>query len=325
MVNVLMLSKWHVHAEGYAGLVQKLPYAKITAVFDEDKERGAAWAKKLGADFEPSLLKALARKDVDAVVVDSATSDHIKYIPAAADAGKHVFTEKAMALTVKDCKEIEKHVKAGKGKFVISFPNLVSPVVRLCKELLDSGCLGKPHYMRSRNAHNGSLGGWLPDYWYDIKKAGGGAMMDLGCHPMYTGSYLLGKPKRITAVFNTTIAPQGDDNASATVEFENKAIAVLETSFISPYNSDCFEFLGTEGAVVQSGGQIRVRSNKFKGGWYTPDKLPPPMPIPLEIWLDCIEKKKPVPPEFAVERGTALTELLENAYIANKTGKTVVL
>jgi predicted dehydrogenase len=66
-------------------------------------------------------------------------------------------------------------------------------------------------------------------------------MMDLGCHPMYTASYLLGKPARIASVFNTTCSPPGEDNAVSVVEFRHKAIAVLETSFVSPWSANCFE------------------------------------------------------------------------------------
>jgi predicted dehydrogenase len=236
---------------------------------------------------------------------------------AAANAGKHIFTEKVLATTVKDCKAIADAVKKNNLKFCISYPQLCNSLVQLAKQAIDEGWLGKIHFMRMRNAHAGSLLGWLPDYWYDVEKAGGGAMMDLGCHPMYIASYLLGKPKRIVSMFNTNYAPPEvpDDNAVSVVEFENKAIAVLETSFISPYQANCFELLGTEGAVVQVGNEIKVRSNKFKDGWYIPEKPPSPLPMPIRLWLDGIEKGKPIP--FDLERAIALTELLENAYISH--------
>jgi hypothetical protein len=99
------------------------------------------------------------------------------------------------------------------------------------------------------------------------------------------------------------------------VEFENKAIAVLETSFISPYQANCFELLGTEGAVIQVNNEVRIHSNKVSGGWYIPDKLPSPLPVPIRLWLDGIEKGLPIP--FDLEKGIALTELLENAYISH--------
>ena len=324
MVNVLMLSKWHVHADGYARAVAEQPDAKISCVWDDDAGRGKKWADELGVPFEADLEKALSRSDVDAVLVDAPTSDHRRVMVAAANAGKHIFTEKALAPTVEDCKAIAEAVKKSGVKFCISHPHLTTSLAQYCKQAIQEGWLGKIHYMRMRTAHEGSLHGWLPEYWYEVKNACGGAMMDLGCHPMYTAAYLLGKPKRIASMFNNSCAPQSvDDNAVSVVEFENKAIAVLETSFISPYQANCFELLGTEGAVVSIGSDVKVRSNKFKDGWFTPDKLPSPLPMALRLWLDGIEKGTPIP--FDTEKGIALTELLENAYISDKEQRIIAI
>jgi predicted dehydrogenase len=134
---------------------------------------------------------------------------------------------------------------------------------------------------------------------------------------MYTAAYLRGKPKRIASMFNTTYAPPpADDNAVSVVEFENDAIAVLETSFVSPYQANCFELLGTQGAITRVGrDDIKVRSSKFSDGWFTPDKLPNPLPDAIRMWIDAIEKGTDI--LFDSIRGTALTELLENAYISH--------
>jgi predicted dehydrogenase len=328
MVNILMLSKWHVHAADYARTIAAQPDAKITCVWDDDAERGQKWAEELKVPFEPDLAKAVARSDVDAVVVDAPTRDHRKVMVAAAEAGKHIFTEKAMAPTVEDCKLIAEAIKKSGVKFCISHPNLTTALAQYCKQAIEEGWLGKIHYMRQRTAHAGSLLGWLPEYWYDIEKACGGAMMDLGCHPMYTAAYLLGKPKRIVSVFNNNYAPPPvDDNSVSVVEFENKAIAVLETSFVSPYQANCFELLGTEGAIIQVNNEVRVRSNRFNGqikdGWFVPEKLPSPLPVALRLWLDGIEKGTPIP--FDTEKGIALTELLENAYISHKEQRIVTV
>jgi predicted dehydrogenase len=318
MVNVLMLSKWHVHAEGYAKFVNEQPDAKVTCVWDEDAARGQEWAKHIGAAFEPDLGKALARNDVDGVVVCTATSEHEKVMIAAANAKKHIFTEKALATTTAGCKAIAAAIEKNGIKFCISHPNLTTSFAQYCKEAIGKGLLGRVNYMRMRSAHNGSLAGWLPSYWYDVEKAGGGAMMDLGCHPMYTAAYLLGRPKRIASIFTTTYCPPpADDHAVSVVEFENNVIAVLETGFTSTYQANCFELLGTEGAIVQIDGKIKVRSNQFKEGWIIPDPstLPSPLPAPLRMWLDGIIDGKPIP--FDTAKGATLTELLENAYISH--------
>ncbi len=316
MVNILMLSKWHVHAKDYARMISEAPDARITCVWDDDKKRGEEWARELGVDFEPDLDKALARADVDAVVVDTETTAHPRVMVKAARAKKHIFTEKALATTLLECQEIKKAIEENGVKFCISYPQLTTPLIQLCKQEIDKGSLGDIHYLRFRMAHNGALAQWLPEYWYEPTDAGGGAMMDLGCHPLYISSYLLGKPTRITSMFNNSVAPQGvDDNAVSVVEFENKAIAVLETSFISPYNGDFFELLGTKGAIVRSEGKIKMRLTDFGNEWFEPE-LPPALPMALRQFLDGIKKGTPI--LFDMERAIALTELLENAYKSDK-------
>ena len=322
MVKVLMLSKWHVHQEGYANDVNKQPDAKVTCVWDTDIKRGKEWADKLGVAFEADLDKALSRSDVDGVVVGTPTTAHRDVIIAAAKHGKHIFTEKALAATMEDCHAIAEAVEKSGVKFVISHPQITSPFAQLCKQAVDEGWLGQIHYMRMRTAHDGSSRGWLPDYWYSAEDAGGGAMMDLGCHPMYTAAYLLGKPVRITSMFNNSFAKNGvDDNAVSVAEFENKAIAVLETSFVSPYQANCFELLGTQGAITQVNGQVHIHAKRFGEGWFTPDKLPEALPMPLRMWIDAIEKGTPI--VFDMKRALALTELLENAYKADREQKII--
>ena len=326
MVNVLMLSGWHVHAKGYANFLQSQSDVKITSVWDDDIARGQEWAKELNAAFEPNLDKALARSDVDAVVVGAPTTDHGKVMVAAANAKKHIFTEKALATTVSECKLIADAVAKNGVKFCISYPQLTESLIQYAKKVIDEGLLGRVSYCHIRNSHDGTLVGRQKPFWFDVTKTGGGAMMDLGCHPMYQASYLFGKPKRISSTFNTSYCPPpSEDNAVSVIEFENNIIAVIETSFITPYLRKSFEIIGSEGAIARyEDNIIRMRSNKINNdGWLIIDekKLPSPLPMPLRIWLDGIIDGKPIP--FDTARGTALSELLENAYISHNEQKIV--
>lgn len=318
MIRIAMLSKWHVHAAGYARQIQQSGDACVACVWDDDAERGRAWAAELGVDYCADLAQVLARPDVDAVVVDTPTSEHARVMIAAAGAGKHIFTEKAMAPTLAECRQISAAIAASGVKFCISLPQLTTSLVQFARQAIDDGLLGRVHYMRMRTAHGGSVMGWLPAYWYDVAKAGGGAMMDLGCHPMYTASWLLGRPTRIASVFNTSVCPPpAEDNAVSVVEFAGQAIAVLETSFVSPWSANCFELLGTEGAIVSVGNEVKIRSRKYGvEGWVIPDKLPDPRPMALRQWLDGIQNGTPIP--FDTQRGEALTELLEQAYKSDR-------
>lgn len=318
MLRVAMLSKWHVPAQGYADLLKSYG-VEIAAVWDEIPERGKDWAQHLGAEFEADLEALLKKETIDGVVVDTPTSLHSKVIVAAAKAGKHIFTEKAMALTVKECNDISEAVRKSGVIFCISFPARTNPAYLYAKKAVEDGLLGDITLLRIRNGHDGALHNWLPDYWYDEKQAGGGAMMDLGCHPMYLASWILGRPKRISSMFNSLTDRAVDDNAVCTVEFANRAIAVVETSLVTYNTPAAFEIYGTEGTLLISRDSVELTSGKIEGnlkGWVTRVPMPAALPHPLKQWVDAILEGTPV--MFGLEEGTRLTELLEAAYISHK-------
>ncbi|HEY5562675.1 MAG TPA: Gfo/Idh/MocA family oxidoreductase [Clostridiaceae bacterium] len=319
MLKIAMLSKWHVHAQGYAEMLKEYKDVEITAVWDEVPERGREWAKTLNVDFEEDLNKILGRQDVEAVVICAPTSMHAEIMIAAAKAGKHIFTEKAMALTKKECEKVTVEIEKAGVKFGICFPARTRPANLYAKKVIDEGLLGKITLLRIRNGHDGALNNWLPDYWYDESMAGGGAMMDLGCHPMYLASWILGKPKRISSMFSYFTDRTVEDNSVCTIEFEDKAVAILETSLVTYNTPAMFEVYGTEGSLIICGDNIKLISKKMDkqfAGWVTPTKLPEELPHSIRQWVDGIKKNTPI--IFDTVAAIKLTELLEAAYIAHK-------
>ena len=318
MLKVAMLSGWHVHARGYAQTLAGMPGVKVTAVWDEDPKRGAAWAQELGVPFEKSLDAVLRRDDVAAVAVNAPTNRHAEVMVAAARAGKHIFTEKVMAPTVKECDEIAQAVRGANVKFCISFPHRTRPEYLYAHKAVQDGLLGTLTFLRARVAHNGASAGWLPPHFYDPVTCGGGAMMDLGAHPMYLARWLGGRPVRIASTFTSLTGHEVEDNAVSTIEFENKAIGVAETSFVSTNSPDTLELSGSEGSLVAGApGERRVliRSNKLDPGkWVAPPELPAALPSPLELWVNGIVRGGPIP--FGLEEGIQLTELMQYAYLA---------
>ncbi len=319
MLNVAMLSKWHVHAAGYAKTLQGMDDVNVTCVWDENAERGAAWAQELGAEFESDLDKLLSRPDVDAVAVNCPTAMHPEVIIKAARAGKHIFTEKVLALTVRECDEIIKAINDAGVKFCISFPQRCWGRNKYIKHMIDSGALGRVTIFRVRDAHDGSLRDWLPDYWYDRDLTGGGAMMDLGAHPMYLSSWMMGRPRRIQSMFNNITDRAVEDNSVCTIEFENGAIVISETSLVAPMNPKLLEVYGTKGVIICRDKDISVRL-EGQDDFFTPE-LPADDTMPIRQWVEGILYGKEIPFDLAAARD--LTELMENAYIADKEGHEV--
>ncbi len=327
MVNVAMLSKWHVHAEDYARQILATGKARITAVWDEEPARGRDWAERLGCDFEADLDTLLSRKDVDAVVCDTPTTMHHEVLVKAARAGKHIYTEKAMAPTVRECEDIAQSVRESGVTFVISYPQRTSPGIQLAKQMVENGDFGKISRVRIRNGHNGVSGGWLPDYWFDASKSAGGALMDLGCHPMYLAAYLLGEPKRVHAMMTQPFGTGMDENAVSTIEFANGAICTAETSFITLATPDSLEIFGTDATFLMSGGEVKIMTAamaKVTSDYVRP-RLPQGLPSPIAAFVDACETGSGSPTGFGVEDGIALTRLLEASYLSCRENRVVEL
>jgi len=320
MLKVAMLSRWHVHADGYASQLKSRSDVKLTVVWDEEPDKGRKFAENLGIDFEPDLDKLLARDDVDAVCVNAATNIHRDVMVKAAKAGKHIFTEKVLAPTAAECEDIRKAVEESGVKFCISFPHRGFPHNLMAKKVLDEGLLGDVMYMRVRNAHNGASANWLPSHFYDEVQCAGGAMMDLGAHPMYLIAWLFGKPSEISSAFTYVTGHAVEDNAVSVMKYASGAVAVSETGFISGHSPFMLELYGTEGSFVVNGNDVRFVSNKNGGkvnGWVTPG-LPRPLPDPITQFVDGVLYDKEI--VYGMDDAILLTEIMEAAYKAHKQG-----
>lgn len=318
MIQVALLSKWHVHAEGYGKEFAAIPGVKVTVIWDEDPVRGKAWAEKMGCEFEPDLAKVLARPDVDAVSVNTATGMHKEVILAAAKAGKAIFTEKVLTFDTASAEETAAGVKAAGVPFLISFPKRGEARIRYAKKLIESGAIGQITHMRVRNAHDGASANWLPDTFYDVKQCGGGAMMDLGAHPMYLCLYLMGEPKTVSSVF-TQVAGKGvDDNCVSVLSYENGAIAVSETAFVSSACPFSLELNGTGGSLFISDTVGVILNTKEGTRQISAEEMGESQPGPVEIFVDCLKENKPSP--YTIDDAVALTRLMEAAYKSAETG-----
>src|SRR5215208_4950515 len=106
MIRLAVLSFWHVHAKDYSKQAAEHANTEIAAIWDDLPERGRAAAQQWGAQFEASLPALLARDDIDGVVVVTPTNEHLDVMTSAARAGKHIFTEKVLASTLREANQI---------------------------------------------------------------------------------------------------------------------------------------------------------------------------------------------------------------------------
>lgn len=317
-MKVAVIGTWHVHTDEYTKAIVDNKNSELVCVWDPSEEKGKDFAEKYGVPFVANYSDILNNKGIDSVMVCTATNEHIDVIPAAAKAGKNIFTEKVLCFTEAQAKEVCKEIEKAGVKFTISFPHRTMPKVRFLKELCDSGSLGKITYVRVRNVHNGATANWLPPHFYDKSQCGGGAMMDLGAHPMYLLNWFLGDPKAISSTFTSVTGKPVEDNAVSVIEFEGGAIGVSETGFVAANYPYVFEVSGTDGAAMIVGDNVSYCNKDTDNKWIQAEKLPDAVPLPINAWIDDVSQGKE--PPFGTKDAIGLSKMMEGAYISFEKG-----
>ncbi len=168
---------------------------------------------------------------IDVVYVVLPPSMHAEYSIKAADAGKHVWCEKPMAMTAAECQSMIDAAKKNKVQLTIGYrmhhePN-TQKVMRFAKELRYGKLVGlsaAAGYYETRTTH-----------WKQKKAMGGGAMYDMGVYPLNAARYSSGlEPIAVTARASTTrpeIYKEVEETMEFDLEFPGGATAKCETSF----------------------------------------------------------------------------------------------
>lgn len=311
-IGVGIVGFWHVHAADYARDATRHPGTRVVAGWDADPQLGNEGAAALGIPFEESLDALLARPDVDAVTITTATADHTDVIGRALRAGKHVFSEKLLAPTAQECEALIAEASARGVQLVVSLPRLSEPVVRTASRLIGEGALGTVTYARVRMAHDGWLAGWLPERFGDPVAAIGGAFADLGCHPAYLVQLFLGPiPQSVSATYGAHTGHAVEDNAVVVAGYENGAVGVAEASFVTTPGAFALELRGTRASLLYGfgGDELIAKGDGFGDSW-TPQPLDAAADAPFDLWVDAIRTGSSAAVTANLDAAVALTRFV---------------
>ncbi|MBR5880633.1 MAG: Gfo/Idh/MocA family oxidoreductase [Clostridia bacterium] len=305
---------WHVHAPDYTRTAQK--HGEVVGFYEPDDALAKAFGDLFGLPRFATPEELLA-SDAEGVIVCSATNTHADDMVKIARAGKHIFTEKVLALTDEDCERVAEAVRESGVTFTISLFQKYLASRRAVKAVCESGELGNINYLRFRNCHSGSSNNWLPAHFYNREQCGGGAMIDLGAHGMYLTHWILGEPISARSAFtlcnqNPDAAKKNvdgvEDNAVTVMTFESGAIAVGETGFVSCCSPVTFEVHGDKGYVYMEKDRV-IKCTQATGGKQVEVELPEALPLPIEQFVTGN-----VLPGCGMDEAKALTHMMVMAY-----------
>ena len=330
MFNIAMISRWHPHAmeNRYANQLKDIPDTKITCVWDFDAERGQVWADELNADFEKDLNNLLSRADVDGICITAPTDMHKDIIIKAARAGKHIFTEKALAMNYQEALEVKAEVEKAGVKLGVVFPRRANREYLYAKKLYESGEFGTVALMRVRNAV--TINAVFEEHWFKEEPiGGGGAIRDLGCHNIDLACWILGEPDEINTMTGFTRGFAVDDTGVCNIKFKNGAVAMVDSSFSEPLSNNWynFEMYGSKMSFIADTKTVTIIRNGDTGKIVSDkeviniENLPEGHKLPIAQWIDaCTNGGELV---CDIDAGVLVNRVLDAADIACREKRTV--
>ena len=235
-----------VHAQT---ITLRVPSAKLVAVADaylNDHIRD--WATKMGVEqITDRYQDILERPDIDAVFICTSTDLHTKISLEAIAAGKHVFCEKPVALTLDEIYQVEEALKGKNLKYQVGFNQRLDENYAAIKKAIDNGTVGDPYMVKitSRDPAPPPVG---------YIKTSGGLFLDMTIHDFDLSRFLMGcEPVEVMATGACRIDPEigeaGDiDIGVVMLTMENGAIVTIENSRQCGYGYDQrVEVFGSKG------------------------------------------------------------------------------
>jgi predicted dehydrogenase len=224
---------------------------KIVSIYSRREES----ARKFAADYKVAhvtteMEAAVSHPDVDIVCISLPNNLHEAAVMLCCKHKKAVMTTKPLGRNAEEAKRMLEAVEAA-GIFNGYLEDLVyTPKFLKAFESVSSGALGRILWAKSRETHPGPHSEW---FW-DLEQAGGGCILDLGCHCVEIARTFIGKdikPVEVTCWADTQVKPiDAEDHAIGLVRYENGAIGQFEVSWTFRGGLDLRdEVMGTEGTI----------------------------------------------------------------------------
>jgi predicted dehydrogenase len=235
-----------------APALRDLPNCELVAVSRADFGKAESFAKEFGArKWYRDYAELIADDEIEAVYIATPVHLHAEQAIAAAEAGKHVLCEKPMAMNVDECDQMTAACQANNVKLGIAYYRHFYPAIKRIKEIIADGEIGHP-VIAQINAFE-----WFnpepssPRHWLIEKaQAGGGPMLDFGCHRIEVLLNILGPITRTAGVLTRVIFErQVEDTGVAVFQFERATLGVLSITHAARQSQDTVAIFGSEGSI----------------------------------------------------------------------------
>ena len=313
-VAIYGLGRWGNRLVDSVQASEKIRFVKGIS---RDPAKHKEFSQKTGIKVVSSYGRVLKDPEIDAVMLATPHTLHVKQIIQAAKAGKHVFVEKPMTLTRKSAEKAVEACKAAGVTLGVGFNRRFQPSFVEMMNRIRAGQIGK--VLHIEGAHSGPTGyGLKPDTWRSSRvESPGGGMTARGVHTLDAMIQIAGLVTSVYAFSDNRNLPAGvdmDDTTSMLLKFSSGVTGYLSALFTTGelYRVHVF---GTKGWLELRGDTELT----FRGVEGAPEKITLPAAdkekAELEAFADAVAAKKPfaVPAEEAINGAAVLEAIVASA------------
>lgn len=212
-------------------------------------------AKEAYLDYK----EMLAKSDINAVAIFTPISLHYPIALASVQAGKHAYVQKTMTTTLEEANILLSTAKAKGVKLVASPGQMHNPSLRLAKNMLERGLIGKPLWGQILSSTDGHLHESTDPSWY--YKPGGGPVYPVLVYWVTTFCWLLGSVKKVTALSGIAIRSRWWKNKQINNEMDDSTMILLDfggSTFVSAISNFCAKGVLGDSSIYGTNGVIRI-------------------------------------------------------------------
>ena len=312
------------------------PSAELVAIAESDAALVSRAQKEVPASvkFYADYVAMLDQAKPEAVIVATSNDRHLEILRQCAKRHIHYSTEKPMATSAADAREMERLAQEANIKLMVNYWNAwVAPSHDLFHRVR-AGEVGPIQKIIVQYGHRGpkeiGISQQFANWLYDPAKNGGGAIMDFGCYGAELSLWLKGRPTRVYATTRKMKVEQNnkvDDDATIVLDYPD-ATAIIEASWDWPYTKDLVEVFGPKGSLLARHNTLQYRSADARGPNVAPDgesvtldALPKETSNPISYFVDCIRNNKPIEDPVSARLNVQVMEILDAARESARTGK----
>jgi predicted dehydrogenase len=331
MLNVGVIGSGKVsekmHLPGFAAVKR----CRLVAIADVNRELAGEIGARFGiTNVFADYREMLRMKDLDAVSVCTPNFLHCRISVDASRAGKHVLVEKPIATSMKEVRQMVAAARKARRVLMVEQSQRFRPASQLARRLIARGAVGRINHVIGRFGHGGPER-WAPNskWFFDPKRAFGGAMADLGIHLVDIMRFIV--PTPIVEVCGMTATIQRrmklEDLGAITFRYADGALGQAAASWCLKPSGLRVEVSGAEGLLIYDQGEITISRQDSKTYKLTVEK--PKIPAksefgsPWAYFVDCCLRHR-TPMIDGVEGGKSL-EVLIAGFESQRKGRTVKL